>query len=398
MSKKFVKANRPFNKIGKFFLKIYFFVKYRISHNNKVLQEITPPYLILSNHVNNLDPFFIATYIKQPVYFVTSDEQFRYPIRNFLLRRLVGAIPKKKFVSDINTVKDIIKVMKNDGIAGIFPEGQRSWEGETKKIIFSTAKLVKKIGVPVVTVNLKGALLARPRWSIKNRKGKVEINYQYSLSSEQIKNMSVEEIQKILEKDLYHNEYEYQKEKMQTYKAPKLAENLELFIFTCPKCNSIGTLKSNDNTLTCQNCNNSVVYNEYGLFENAHDRLYFKNPSEWDKWQLNNLKNICQTAINTTEIVKIISDSNVSIYVTTKFNPLQKLTQGNICLNKNDLIIIRDEKEVKLFNIQKISGLSIQYKNELEFYYDEKLYRFKFDTPTISAHKWNSAIEILQNI
>lgn len=396
MSSKFVKANIPFNKVSKFFLRIYFSIKYNISYNNKDLQKINPPYIILANHVNNLDPFFITSYIKQPVYFVTSDEQFRYPLRKFLLRNLVGAIPKKKFVSDINTVKDIIKVIKNKGIVGIFPEGQRSWEGETKEIIFSTAKLVKKIGVPVVTVQLKGALLAHPRWSNTNRKGKVELDYTFILSSKQIKEMSIEEIQTCLQKSLYHNEYQYQQEKMNTYKAAKLAENLELFLFTCPKCHTIGSLKSENNKFFCENCGYSVTVNEYGFFDKVNNTLFFKNPGEWDKWQLTHLQGICKTAVSSEDNIDIISDNNVSLYVSTKFKPLEKLTYGNIILNKDNLAISDTSKEVKLFKLSEISGVSIQYKNELEFYYDEKLYRFKFDDITISAHKWSSAIEFLQ--
>jgi len=178
MATEFKKVNIVINRIGIFFLKLYFKYKYSITYDNRDLNNVKPPYLILPNHVNNLDPFFVGAFVKEPIYFVTTDEQFRNPVKGFLLSRLTGAIPKKKFVPDIITVKDIIRIVKNKGIVGIFPEGQRSWSGETEELVRSTAKLIKMLGIPVVTVILSGSHLAHPRWANNNRKGKIHLKYE----------------------------------------------------------------------------------------------------------------------------------------------------------------------------------------------------------------------------
>ncbi len=392
MSTEFRKASLPLNRIGISMLHVYLKYKYNISYDNLDLKKIKPPYLILANHTNNLDPFIIGTYVKQPIYFVTSDEQFRYPIRGFFMSKLVRAIPKKKFVADIITVKEIIKIVKNNGIVGIFPEGQRSWDGKTLELVPSTSKLVKLLGIPVVTVILEGAHLARPRWSSKNRKGKIHLNYKYILSPSKIKNMTIEQIDTELNTALYHNEYEKQKQNMNTYTSAKLTENLELFLFTCPHCKSIGDMHSRDNLFYCEKCNYSVIYNKYGFFDKVDSEMYFEYPSPWDRWQIENLEFLMNNTNNVNE--PILKDENVTVFVSSRLKPLEKIFHGNIALNSKYFYLENSSEEFRHFEVTKISGLNVQYNNQFEFYYDEQLFRFIFDSPTTSAYKWTSALNI----
>ena len=328
MSTEFKKVNLVINRIGIFFLKLYFNYKYNITYDNKDLNNIKPPYLILPNHVNNLDPFFVGAFVKEPIYFVTSDEQFRNPVKGFLLSKLT-----KKFVPDIITVKDIIRIVKNKGIVGIFPEGQRNWDGETQELVRSTAKLIKMLEIPVVTVILSGSHLAHPRWAINNRRGKVHLKYKYVFSSEKIKNMSADEIDKELSDKLYYDEYEQQKRVMYTYTAPNLAENLELFLFTCPQCKSIGTMQSKKSFFYCNKCNYTVIYNKYGFFDKVIDNLLFQYPSPWNKWQIDNLIQLIEKEEDSEYI--ILKDDNVTVSVSSRLKPLKKMYYGAISLNKN---------------------------------------------------------------
>lgn len=396
MSIKFKKANLHLNRIGVSILNVYFKFKYNISYNNHELDNIKPPYLILANHTNNLDPFIIGTYVKEPIYFVTSDEQFRNPIKGFFLGKLTRSIPKKKFIPDINTIKEILKVVKNNGIVGIFPEGERSWDGKTLELIPSTSKLVKLLGIPVVAVILEGAHLAHPRWALKNRKGKIHLKYSYILDPAKINEMSVEQIEKELNTALHHNEYEKQKLKMNPYTGSKLSENLELFLFTCPDCKSFGTMRSEDNKFYCEYCNYSVIYNKYGFFDCVAGELYFEYPSQWDQWQIENLKLKINTNENSSQL--IFKDENVNVFVSSKLKPLEKIFHGNIVLNNNCFYVKGLDEKFMKFDLTKISGLNVQYKNQFEFYYHDLLYKFIFDNPLTSAYKWTSALNILKKL
>ena len=73
------------------------------------------------------------------------------------LLKLVGTIPKAKVIPDIETVNDIVQVVRRQkGIIGLFPEGAQSWNGSTLPLVPSTAKLLKLLKVPVVQVLIRG--------------------------------------------------------------------------------------------------------------------------------------------------------------------------------------------------------------------------------------------------
>ncbi|MGD9677680.1 MAG: 1-acyl-sn-glycerol-3-phosphate acyltransferase [Vulcanibacillus sp.] len=393
MATEFKKVNIVINRIGISFLKLYFKYKYSITYDNRDLNNVEPPYLILPNHVNNLDPFFVGAFVKEPIYFVTSDEQFRNPVKGFLLSKLTGAIPKKKFVPDIITVKDIIRIVKNKGIVGIFPEGQRNWDGETQELVRSTAKLIKMLEIPVVTVILSGSHLAHPRWANNNRKGKVHLKYEYTFTPEDIKNMSADEIDKELSDKLNYDEYEQQKKVMNTYTAHNLAESLELFLFTCPQCKSIGTMQSKGNVFYCNKCNYTVIYNKYGFFDKITDEPLFTYPNPWNKWQIGNLIQLIEKEEDTDHI--ILRDDKVTVSVGSSLKPLINMYYGTIFLNKIYLYIENLDNQIIPFEVSKMLGLNVQYNDQFEFYYNEQLFRFRFDNTTISAYKWTEALNFL---
>ncbi|MFA9397056.1 MAG: lysophospholipid acyltransferase family protein [Clostridiaceae bacterium] len=397
MASKSRQANRGFNKTVKFVIIKYLINKYNVEYHGLDFKEIKTPYLILCNHVNNLDPFFVGYYVDEPVHYVTSDEQFRSPIKKFFLNNLLGAIPKKKFVSDMATVRDIIKIKNNKGVVGIFPEGKRSWQGETEDVILSTDKLVKMLKIPVITFKIQGAHLTHPRWASKSRKGKIYLTSKISLNEEQLKNMSSDEIHEVLKKDLYHNETNFQEKNKIKYKGKKLAEHLELYLFTCPKCKSIGSLKSKHNKIYCKKCNYNLIINEYGSFEKNDNEVYFKYPGQWDKWQKKYLKNTILNKIKENRI--IIEDNDIEVFVGSKLKPLKKIIVGNLVLMDDGLYVKGINNKVKIcFEIKKISGLNVQYNSEFEFYYENKLYRFRFLIPRTSAYKWCTALNIMKNI
>jgi 1-acyl-sn-glycerol-3-phosphate acyltransferase len=116
-------AFRILNFLARVLLKNLFNVK---PENVEVVNREHGPMLLMGNHSSVLDPFIVAIFIRRPVQYVISDSQIRSPFLSFLLG-LVGVIPKTKVVADLDTVKRIVAVKRENGIIGIFPEGQSSW-------------------------------------------------------------------------------------------------------------------------------------------------------------------------------------------------------------------------------------------------------------------------------
>jgi len=81
------------------------------AENLDVVRNLRPPYLVLPNHTSVWDPFFVNKFIPGVIHYVVSDSNFRSRIVEFGLG-LVGSIPKTKVMSDLDTVKNIMKVTR----------------------------------------------------------------------------------------------------------------------------------------------------------------------------------------------------------------------------------------------------------------------------------------------
>jgi len=371
-----------------FLMKKYLFNRFDINVEKNDTLDLKPPYLLLSNHTNNWDPFLINILLDKPITYVTNIEFFRKKSTRYLLK-FAGAIPIVKFMKGTSTIKKIIEAKKDKKIIGIFPEGRRNWDGETEEIIYSTAKLVKLLKIPVITTTLKGAHLSYPRWAKYGRWGKIDVSLEKILDRKRIANLSVDEIYDITNKKLYYNEYSYQKKEKNKYKGKKLAEDLELLLFTCPNCKDIGVMESKDDKLYCKNCSYHVKYNELGFFE-SNDKLYFNNPVKWNKWQLDFLSNIIKNAKDEY----IIKEKEVELFQ-IKDNKIKKVASGNLFLKKDYLYFVSNNNYSIKFNLTNLGGLNIQYNKILEFFYADDIYRFKFP-PKKSPFKWLKSVEISQ--
>jgi len=208
--------------------------------------------------------------------------------------------------------------------------------------------------------------------------------------------MDENEINNVICKSLYHSEYSFQKNKMNAYKGKKLAERLELFLFTCPFCKHIESMKSKDNRFYCTNCGYDAYYTENGLFINEKRELHFDNPREWNNWQVKELEKLIEKSLNGNSEKILLKNKDAIVYSFTKRNRFKKFYKGTIYFKKEELIL-DDNKDNLSFIIEKLVGLNIQSNNILEFYYENILYQIKFNDPSSSVYKWMIAIKILGN-
>ena len=390
------RAGKIFNKFLKIIGRIYFGIIFDYEIDNRQLSRIKPPYVVLANHTNFWDPFLVSMCIPEPVHFVTSDAYFRNPILKQLLK-LVGAIPKTKNTADTMSIRSILDVVKRKGVIGIFPEGRRSWDGKTLPIIYSTAKLIKHLNIPVVSVTLKGACLSMPRWASSTRRGRLNMSLSTLLSSEQVNSLSTSEIYSIISTGLSYDEYENQRQSMNIYKGKNLAEKLELFLFICPHCFSISSLFSDGNKLSCT-CGYRVIYNEAGFFEAPDSMLYFDNPRDWNTWQLNQLK-YRLASYQSAGNEQLLEEMGVDLLTGNKNGPLKKAeSNGELRLYKDRLEYCLSGQQLYLFKLEAISGENVQFNNQLEFIYEGSIFRFNHQNGLMSAYKWVKAVEAAKNL
>ena len=366
------------------------------AENREVFRKVKPPFLILPNHPSVYDPFMLSGYVPQPVYFVTADGNLRSRVMKFLLS-LVGAIPKSKAISDIETIKDIIYIKNKGGVIGIFPEGQSTWDGHTLPLLYSTAKLVKFLKIPVVTVVLKGAYLSLPRWAWNRRRGKLVISYELGLTPEKIKALSVDEIHKELTRLLEYDEYEYQKTHMIEYKSNRRAEHLELALFFCPSCGHIGTTRSRRNRFFCTQCGYRVRLNPYGFFEPKRGQeLIFQTIREWSLWQEGAVERFVAEKKQEGSDSPLFEDNLVTMLKGYRSRPLKDFHTGKLSLYIDRIELLTLRNEVVSFPLSEVEGISVLKQHKLEFYFHNALYRVNFPMKKISGFKWYSLVRTLK--
>lgn len=387
-----------FMRLLKISVGLFLRLRYRlVAEHLEVLGQVKPPYVVLPNHITTWDPFFVGLFMPAPVYNVTSDFQFRRRIMR-LLHRLVGSIPKSKVIPDIETIKRILEVRRNKGIIGIYPEGMRTWDGHTAVTISQTAKLLKLLKIPVISVVMKGAYLSLPRWTKRSRRGRVTIAFTKLFDGADLKRLSLEEIQTRVDEALRHDEYAFQQEQMVPYRGSRPAENLELALFICPQCNAIGRLHSRGRRLTCLECNYSVWYNDYGFLQRRTGRLYFDTVRHWNLWQQERLEGEIVRSIEAGNREAIIEDHDLKMFVGYRTKPVRRRASGKLTLYPHLIDFSSTNGASMRFPLDDIDGINVQIGEHLEFYRRKVLYRFQSKDRSVSAYKWMCAIEILQRL
>lgn len=359
---------------------------------------LKPPYLLIGNHANFWDGFLVNLFIKDPISYLVSDEYFRNPILRWFLR-IEGSIAKKKFQADLSAIKEALKSKGAGRIIGVFPEGKRNWDGNVEEIIFATAKLIKMLNIPVIRVLLKGSYLTFPRWATYHRKGKIIINYELIMMPEQIKEMSVESIFEKINNSLSYHEYDFQRKVMNIYQGKSLAERMELFLYICPDCQQIGTLCSQGEILRCHKCGYRVNYNKYGFLSTEKAKLYFDNPYDWNRWQIDYSKSLLKNYQENDFQGIFIMDLGANCLKVNHFKKQKPWTDGQLYWQGKDIIFNKNgNKELLNFQIDLIRGINVQYNNRFEFYYHDQLFQFYFNSPSTSAYKWETLIKLAQQL
>ena len=390
------RASRLLNRILKKTLGPWLSNRYRIEYIEGNMRDLKPPFVVIGNHTNNWDPFILSYKIKEPIHFVTSVEQFRSRFMRFLLG-LAGCIPKTKAMSDATTVKSLFHVRNRGDVVGVFPEGMRCWDGKTVEILYPTAKVLKSMGVPVVSFLVHGAYLSHPRWAVTSRRGKIQVNYGILFTPEDLKTLTVDEIYDMMCAALQTNEYRWQEQHMIPFTGKRLAERMERVLFLCPGCGKIGRLFSKDDAISCLECGETVRYNQYGYFEKDGGQPRFKSVLEWNQWQLKELEGIIRDRMANPG-GPIFEDKNVTLFTGQRYVAIRRLRRGTLRLYADRLEFIGRDNQIIIFELSHLNGVSTHLADWFDFYHEGKFYRAAFKDRHTSANKYTEAYEIIKRL
>lgn len=142
------------------------------------IENVPPagPFILVANHQSVLDPILVQVACPRPIHTLTKSTQFGKGIFRWLLPR-VNAIPTRRYTVEPQAVRVMIRRLMEGRGVGIYPEGERSWDGVLQPFRRGTLRFLLRAGVPVIPCGVSGTYDVWPRWSRKIRRKTVEINF-----------------------------------------------------------------------------------------------------------------------------------------------------------------------------------------------------------------------------
>lgn len=341
--------------------------------------DIEGPYLVLANHNSDWDPLFVSVTMRKQLYYVASEHIFRLGLPSRLLERFFAPIPRTKGSVESGAAMAVLRHLRKGHSVGIFAEGNKSFNGVTGPIHPSTAKLVRSAGVKLVTLRIEGGYFTTPRWGKGIRRGKMKIARVGVYSAEEIKAMSLGEIDEMLRRDLYEDAYARQELERSRFCDKRRAELLETALFACPVCGEIGTLHGENDTFSCA-CGLRAVYTEAGLLEGAP----YATITAWDAWQRAELVRRLETA---QAGEALCADENAVLLRFGADHRETERAEGTLTLYRD-----RFEFEGRALLFEKIGGLSIYGRNNLVFTFEGDHWEMQ-GSSRFSALKYQYAYE-----
>ena len=243
------------------------------------------PCLILMNHSSFID-MEIASSIFFPRRYgiVTTSDSFVGPLMRWLMP-LIGCIPTQKFVGDVSLIRDMNYMLKEKKTSVLmYPEASYSFDGTATPLPRKMGILLKKLGVPVVTVITHGAFARQPLYNcLRKRKVQVSADVTCLFTAEDLKTMSVAELDAKLDEVFGFDNFRWQQENQIVIKEPDRAEGLQRVLYKCPHCQAEGATEGKGTGLVCHNCGAAYELTELGYL--ASEDPAFTHIPDWYRWE-----------------------------------------------------------------------------------------------------------------
>ena len=259
-SRKITRPNALYNILGTVW-KPFMYKKYNVHYTFKTdFRKEQGPFFFISNHASRLDYIFTGVpLLPLRMNYVAGYNEFHRSHLSMVFN-LLHVIPKKNFTPDLYTVKEMSRVIKAGGVVCIFPEGMSSISGANQPVAVGTGKLFKHHKVPVYYSVIRGGYLTSPKYNLKDRLGRIEVEFDQLFTVEDLQTMTPEEIEDKINRAIHHDDYAWNKVQKYHYDIGENgAEHLENLLFWCPKCGRQHTMATEGNRIFCTECGNGAT-------------------------------------------------------------------------------------------------------------------------------------------
>lgn len=243
------------------------------------------PCLYLMNHSSFTDMKMAGSILyKRPYNIISTVDGF---VGLEWLMRWIGCIPTKKYIYDLQLVRDLKYALKDlkDSVL-MYPEACYSMDGTATVLPDSLGKCIKMLKVPVVMIRTYGAYARDPLYNeLQIRKVDVSADMEYILSPEEIAKMPVDAINEVLREKFTFDNLRWQQENKICINEKFRADGLHRILYKCPHCGKEGSMKGKGTRITCEACGVTYELTEYGYLKAVNAETKFDHIPDWFRWE-----------------------------------------------------------------------------------------------------------------
>lgn len=201
--------------------------------------------------------------------------------------RILGCTPTHKYVSDLTLIKDMEYMLKTNKTSVLmYPEAGYSFDGRTTTLPRKLGILMKKLGVPVVTVITQGAFHRDPLYNmLQIRNVKVSAHVKCLATAEELKEKSVEELDAALDEAFSFDNFAWQRDNRVSIDVPFRADGLHRILYKCPHCGAESKMEGKGIHLTCHACGKQWEMDEFGQLRALSGETEYPHIPDWYTWE-----------------------------------------------------------------------------------------------------------------
>ncbi len=244
------------------------------------------PCLILMNHSSFTDmKLAFGIFYPKKLGIVTSVDAMTGILGK--LMRLLGCTPTHKYVADLSLVKNMEYMLKKNKTSVLmYPEAGYSFDGCATTLPRKMGVLMKRLGVPVVTVITQGAFHRDPLYNmLQIRDVNVSAHVKCIATSEEVKEKSVDELDALLDEAFSFDNFAWQRDNRISIDVPFRADGLHRILYKCPKCGVENHMEGKGIHLTCHACGKQWTMDEYGQLSADDAVTEYPHIPDWYRWQ-----------------------------------------------------------------------------------------------------------------
>ena len=360
-----------------FLVRIWLGRKQHVTIDDRLLQGLKAPYILLSNHESFEDFYYISkmAHPRRPSYLVNEYYCTR-PILKTMAKR-GGILSKKLFTRDMSTGVRIMRTIRSGYPVIIFPEGRLSPDGRSNPIVENGAAFYRRLNVPLVLVRIDGAYYAHPKWRRKTFPSDIRVSVQEVLQPEQIKGMTDEQLEEQIRASLFNDASAHVSTR---YPQPDRAVGLETLLYRCIDCGALYRTAGIGNELVCRACGSRHQLDERYHFTDAPGTI----PGWYDEIRRQEAEELDRLSLHTAVRTKIFGADGGPI----------RWEDGECELDPKAFRYRSDKKSFEI-PVEKLPALAFSCGEEFELYHGNELHYFYPTEERNQVARWALAVDLM---